>query len=262
VTLRQLSPSIDTHAHVFHRGLALSDSRRYTPTYDADTSDYLAQLDRHGVARGVLIQPSFLGTDNSYLLGALAQHPERLRGVVVLDPREDHDLEKLNAQGVRGIRLNLIGVTPPDLDSRVWRALEKRMGELGWHLEVQARGRQWDELTDSLTRWSSSVVIDHLGLPARNDFQARKTVATLAALEHVWVKVSAPYRSEVPERALAELLDTTGPARMLFGSDWPFTGHETNCSTSALTAWARKQLGEATFTATLPANAQRLLQWK
>ncbi|MDV6271428.1 amidohydrolase family protein [Rhodococcus globerulus] len=181
--------------------------------------------------------------------------------MVVLDPRQNHDLEKLHTQGVRGIRLNLIGITPPDLGSRVWRELGKQMTELGWHLEVQAQRRQWDELADSLTRWSSAVVIDHPGLPARADFQAKKTVAALAALEHVWVKVSAPYRSEVPELALAQLLDTTGPARMLFGSDWPFTGHETDSSTGALEAWARKQLGEETFTATLPANAQRLLRW-
>ncbi|MDV6271429.1 hypothetical protein [Rhodococcus globerulus] len=49
MTLRQPSPAIDTHAHVFHRGLALSNNRRYTPTYDADVALYLTELDRHGV---------------------------------------------------------------------------------------------------------------------------------------------------------------------------------------------------------------------
>jgi hypothetical protein len=59
---------IDTHAHVFERGLPLANARRYAPGYDAPLSAYLAQLDAHGLSNGVLIQPSFLGTDNSYLL--------------------------------------------------------------------------------------------------------------------------------------------------------------------------------------------------
>ncbi len=77
---------IDTHAHVFERGLPLANARRYAPGYDAPLSAYLAQLDAHGLSNGVLIQPSFLGTDNSYLLAALKQAPQRLRGVAVIDP--------------------------------------------------------------------------------------------------------------------------------------------------------------------------------
>lgn len=52
--------AIDTHAHVFERGLPLADARRYAPTYDAPLPAYLAQLDAHGVSHGVLVQPSFL----------------------------------------------------------------------------------------------------------------------------------------------------------------------------------------------------------
>ena len=68
---RLQGPAIDTHAHVFRQGLALADTRRHTPDYDATLTQYLALLDAHGVARGVLVQPSFLGTDNSHLVAAL-----------------------------------------------------------------------------------------------------------------------------------------------------------------------------------------------
>ena len=61
---------IDTHAHVFERGLPLARHRRYVPDYDAPLDAYLNQLDRHGVSHGVLVQPSFLGTDCGYLLAA------------------------------------------------------------------------------------------------------------------------------------------------------------------------------------------------
>ena len=64
---------IDAHAHVFSRALNLAATRRYTPGYDAMLAQYLTHLQNHGLSHGVLVQPSFLGTDNSYLLAALQQ---------------------------------------------------------------------------------------------------------------------------------------------------------------------------------------------
>lgn len=254
-------PLIDTHAHVFHRGLALSTTRRYTPTYDATVDTYLAQLDAYGIQRAVLVQPSFLGTDNSYLLDALARHPDRLRGVVVLDADVPHDLDKLHEQGVRGTRLNLVGLEVPDLSRPVWRHLSSRMESLAWHLEVQAKGGQWDLLAERLENWGSRVVIDHLGLPDTDDPHAAEVVAGLGTLDHVWTKVSAPYRSSVPELALRRLLDKTGGTNLLFGTDWPFTGHEDGRSMSTQIGWARDLVGDDAFTRDLPRNAQHLLNW-
>src|SRR4051794_28182411 len=76
--------AIDTHAHVFTRDLMLASDRRYAPGYDAPFADYLAMLDRNGVSHGVLVQPSFLGTDNTFLAKALLQAPDRLRGIAVV----------------------------------------------------------------------------------------------------------------------------------------------------------------------------------
>lgn len=76
---------IDAHAHVFSKDLSLASGRRYSPDYDATVQAYLANLSEHGLSHGVLVQPSFLGTDNRFLLDALAQAPDRLRGVAVVD---------------------------------------------------------------------------------------------------------------------------------------------------------------------------------
>lgn len=73
------------HAHVFARDLPLAGERRYAPHYDAPLALYLAQLDAHDIARGVLVQPSFLGADNRYLLAALSLERSRLRGIAVID---------------------------------------------------------------------------------------------------------------------------------------------------------------------------------
>ena len=77
---------IDTHAHIFELAQRMLDERRYTPPRDATLKQYLAMLDANDIARGVLVQPSFLGTDNSFMLAALRAQPERLRGIAVSIP--------------------------------------------------------------------------------------------------------------------------------------------------------------------------------
>ena len=117
-------PTIDTHAHVFHRGLKLAPGRRYAPDYDAPLALYLEQLDRNGMSNGVLVQPSFLGTDNSYLVESLKTAGGRLRGIAVVDPSVTADeLRALDRAGVVGIRLNLVGQPLPDLAAGEWKAL-------------------------------------------------------------------------------------------------------------------------------------------
>jgi len=240
-----LSPAVDTHAHVFLRDLPMDPRRRYTPGYDAGTDEYLAQLDRAGFGRALLVQPSFLGSDNSYLAAAIAEHPDRLRGVCVLEDPDPASLREMHARGLRGLRLNLIGASLPELGSGPWQRVGAAMAELGWHLELQARGPQWAQLDEALRRWPAPVVLDHLGLPHPGD---DGTVARLAALEHVWVKLSAPYRAgsaTAVEERLRDLGASTGLARTVFGTDWPFTQHEEGRSMSTLAQWAQRVLTPA-----------------
>src|SRR6266702_6075981 len=79
-------PWIDAHAHVFTRGLKLSIAARYAPDYDASWQTLLDLAAKNGVGRAVILQPSFLGFDNSYLFEALRAEPNRLRGVPWISP--------------------------------------------------------------------------------------------------------------------------------------------------------------------------------
>src|SRR5258708_15293735 len=84
VPARAAEPAwIDAHTHVFVRGLKLAMDARYAPDYDASWEALLALATRNGVGRAVILQPSFLGFDNSYLLGALRARPGRLRCVAL-----------------------------------------------------------------------------------------------------------------------------------------------------------------------------------
>ena len=64
------------------RGFPHADDRSYTPP-DAPLATYLAMLDADELRRGVLVQGSAHGRDNSAMLDALARQPDRLRGVAV-----------------------------------------------------------------------------------------------------------------------------------------------------------------------------------
>src|ERR1700755_1965044 len=98
----------DTHAHVFGPAdrFPYAADRSYTPP-DAPLEKYLAMLDTLGFARGVLVQGSAHGSDNSAMLDALVRQPRRLRGVAAagadVPPAE---LRRWHALGVRGLRFN------------------------------------------------------------------------------------------------------------------------------------------------------------
>lgn len=228
-------PAIDTHAHVFRRGLKLAPGRRYAPDYDAPLSLYLDQLDHNGMTNGVLVQPSFLGTDNSYLVECLKQTSGRLRGIAVVDPTVSADeLRELDRAGVVGIRLNLVGRSLPDLAASEWKGLLANVKAMGWQVEIQRNASDLAALAPQLLDHGVTVVLDHYALPdpklgvADPGFQS---VLKLGATKNVWVKISAPYRNGAVGESFAKeayplLRNAYGLDRLLWGSDWPHTQFE------------------------------------
>ncbi|WP_019938731.1 amidohydrolase [Bordetella sp. FB-8] len=235
---------IDTHAHVFTRDLPLADLRRYTPDCDALPWDYLALLDAHGLSRGVLVQPSFLGTDNRYLMQVLGEHPERLRGVAVVDPLIDEtQLRDMARAGVTGMRLNLFGLSNPALTRQPWRGLLERVNALDWHVEVHAQAERLPAILPALLDAGCRIVVDHFGRPAAvNDMTP---LLRYADTGRVWVKLSAPYRNWADDgsghaaalQAARELLNVFGAERLMWGSDWPHTEHKDRTCYAATLAW-------------------------
>ena len=227
--------AIDTHAHVFHRGLKLAPGRRYAPDYDAPLALYLQQLDQNGITNGVLVQPSFLGTDNSYLVECLKATNGRLRGIAVVDVVvAAEELRTLDRAGVAGIRLNLVGQKLPDLTSPDWTALLAQIRTLDWQVEIQRNAGDLATLAPQLLDQGVKVVLDHFALPDPKlgiDDPGFQSVLKLGATRNVWVKISAPYRNGGAGEAFAKqayplLRNAYGVDRLLWGSDWPHTQFE------------------------------------
>ncbi|CAN7648916.1 amidohydrolase family protein [Variovorax sp. LjRoot130] len=227
--------AIDSHAHVFRRGLRLAPVHRHAPDYDALLPDYLALLDAHAVSHAVLVQPSFLGTDNSFLLDALRACPERLRGVVIVEPSiGENELAALDRQGVCGIRLNLVGLPIPDFALAEWQRLFERVRVLDWHVELHRESRDLPLAGQSILDAGCKLVVDHFGRPgpAPGDDEGFAWLLRSASTGRVWVKLSAAYRNWPDQRGSAAraaaqaLLQALGAGRLLWGSDWPHTQHQ------------------------------------
>ena len=225
---------VDTHAHVFHPGLAMDPQRRYTPAYAATVDEYLENLAQSGLSHGVLVQPSFLGTDNSHMLDALRLHPEKLRGIAVVDPDiSDGQLDFLGRCGVVGIRLNLVGIELHDRSLNPWSKLFGKLKERGWLIEIQRQSKDLKSILGQLLPSGVRVVIDHFGLPDAQLGVSDPGFCDLLSMPdsgRIWVKISAAYRSgKGPDHTVAmtqALCDRFGADHLLWGSDWPNTQFE------------------------------------
>lgn len=254
------TPCVDTHFHIFEAGKAI-DGARYVPTYAATLDQWWALADAVGVTHGVLVQPSFLGTDNRLMLEGLAAYPGRLMGIAVVEPSISlEEMTEMHALGVCGVRLNLVGgdhcVEQWNRNPLFW----DRITSLGWHVEIHTDpGR----LPDVLPKMPSDVkvVVDHMAKPLK----AHAADATLQLLRHygpdrIMVKLSGAYRQAgVNAQDLAQvLLGELGPSALLWGSDWPCTNHENCADYSLLRESLDRWLGEASVDEVMNHNPMRL----
>ncbi|XAH21339.1 amidohydrolase family protein [Xylophilus sp. GW821-FHT01B05] len=216
--------AVDAHAHVI--GDTYIEARSYTPQ-PAPASAYLRMLDATGMARGVLVQVSVHGTDNSLMLQTLQAHPERLRGIAVVRPDlPEAELARLKALGVVGLRLNTTtggGVGVADLER-----YDALCAELGWHLQFLVEPGQLGPLAPRIARLRVPAVFDHMGYVHAGEGmeEAARTLVQLVR-DGAWVKLSggfrlsrapAPYADTIP---FASALAEAAPERCVWGSDWP-----------------------------------------
>ncbi|MDQ6618214.1 MAG: amidohydrolase family protein [Pseudomonadota bacterium] len=224
--------AVDSHAHVLRRDAPLAAERHSAPARDATVDEYLQILDAHGVSHAVLTAPSFYGPDNTLLLAALAAHPSRLRGTIIVAPDVDRDtLAQCARQGVTGIRLNWVRRDSlPDLTSPAYRRLLADVRALGLHVEIYLEGAKVAHVLPQLREAGVTVVVDHFGAPDPQQGLAcpgfQQVVAGLRAGD-TYVKLSAPYRlGGADPQPYVEALLEAGPHQLVWASDWPFVGYE------------------------------------
>lgn len=212
-------------------------TRSYTPG-EATLARWRETLAPLGVTHGVVVQPSFYGTDNRALLAALDEGAGRLVGVAaVAADASDAQLRALVDAGVRGLRMAHFDAGDPRamggfVAFASFDALEDRMRAFGLHLQLFTDSRLLPGIARRLRRAKVPVVIDHMGrTPAAlgTRHAGHAALCELLSEGSVWVKLSgvanisdaAPAYDDA--RAVHESLLRANPQRLVWGSDWPHT---------------------------------------
>lgn len=233
---------IDAHSHVWtpdteHYPLAPGFRRANMDPPSFTAEELLAQAKPVGVNRVVLIQMSFYGHDNSYMLDCMKKYPGTFSGVAVIDqnqPKPGDEMVRLKKQGVRGFR-----IYPQNQEYAKWLdgAGLKSMFAAGAkeHLNMCCLidTNALPALDKACTaNPETPVVIDHIcriGVSGKVPPEDVKALCDMAKHKHVTVKISAFYAlgaKKPPYHDLAPLIkqvyDAYGPQRLMWATDCPF----------------------------------------
>jgi len=228
--LKTQPKACETHSHVYGRTEEYPHWAGRKPHVEATLESYETMLARLGMERGVIVQPSLYGSDNTCTLRAIrTMGLDRARGVAVT--RKDistAELDGLHGQGIRGIRFYFIvdDYTADDLEP-----MAEKAASVGWHLQVQDDGNWLVDLAPRLAELPVDVVIDHVGrTPAENGINDPNFKALLRLMENgkTWVKISATYlRTTVGPPTYADVGDKVRalvgvrPDRLVWAANWP-----------------------------------------
>jgi L-fuconolactonase len=210
--------------------------------------DALAPLLReHGVTRTVLVQATDSVAETEFMLALAAAH-DSVAGVVGWVDLAGADaaatLDRLAADHrLKGVRPMLQDLPAHDWIARAPRPDAMRaLQRLGLRFDALVKPRQLEPLARFARAWPGlPVVIDHAAKPplaaAWNDAamqQWRHDMAALAALPQVSCKISGLLTElrpagrasraqciQVLRPVVDALLGWFGPARLMWGSDWP-----------------------------------------
>lgn len=227
----------DTHNHVF--GPFETFPLDFPPDYAiplAPIDTYLQMLDRVGLDRGVLVQPSQQDCSTDILINALTKGGDRLRGIgAARSDISDQKLSQMHAQGVVGLRF--VEARAPDGNLRPGSVgfdeianLTSRMQSLDLSINVWAKMPDLIQSLDKLLAPQLPVVFEHMGMLdvsaglQNQDFQS---MLELVKEGRLWVKLSVCRCSTAaPDyenlRPFTEALIDANPNQLLWGSDWPF----------------------------------------
>jgi 2-pyrone-4,6-dicarboxylate lactonase len=237
---RALPPgTVDCHAHIFDRfeKYRFSGERKYSPPLCAREA-WLALHKALGVARGVQVNGSPYGYDNSITAGFLREQnaatTRRFAGVAMIHPEiSDTELRELDRAGFRAARL--MDQYASAATTALLEPIAQRVAPLGWHIEINVtRAEDWVELEPRLRRSPVPLVFDHMGRPRGGegiDQPGFKVIRRLLTERDCWTKISSFYRLSdagpphyADMRAFVRTLLDDRADRCVWGTNWPHPG--------------------------------------
>src|SRR3954471_11006785 len=221
-----------THIHPDPAKFPFFSGRVYTPEL-ASPEEMTALHKALNMERVVIVTPSIYGTDNSPTLFGMTARGPTARGVAVIDDKTaENELDTMQKQGFRGIRLNLAtgGVNDPTVGRPRFSAAVERVKARGWHVQLFTSLAMINAIKDLVAASPVPVVFDHFGGAQAALGVGQPGFADLVELVKsgkAYVKISGAYRASklAPDYAdatpLAQALIAANAERIIWGTDWP-----------------------------------------
>jgi predicted TIM-barrel fold metal-dependent hydrolase len=221
-----------THIHGDPEKFPFFAGRVYTPE-PASPEEMSALHKALHIERVVIVTPSVYGTDNSATLFGMRARGSSARGVAVIDDKTpESDLDAMQKEGFRGIRLNLAtgGVNDPSVGKPRFQAAVDRVKARGLHVQLFTSLSMISAIKDLVSTSPVPVVFDHFGGAQAElglDQPGFADLVELVRSGKAYVKISGAYRAsklapDYPDAApLARALIAANPDRIVWGTDWP-----------------------------------------
>ncbi|MCE2811434.1 MAG: amidohydrolase family protein [Planctomycetaceae bacterium] len=233
---------VDSHVHVWPKLIEKYPLDSKYTTADvvpvAFPPEEIMQLgQKEGVQRVVLIQMSFFGFDNSYMLDCISKWPKVFRGVAIIDhdaPGVPEKMIALKRLGVRGYRLyaNAKNVASWDGSPGI-DAMFKTAAQTQQAICLLSDPEVLPGIDKMASKYpNTKIVIDHfsrIGMKGQIDQGDLEKLCKLGRFENVFVKTSAfyalgqkkaPYKDLLP--MIKQLRDAYSADRLMWGSDCPY----------------------------------------
>jgi predicted TIM-barrel fold metal-dependent hydrolase len=221
-----------THIHGDVEKFPFFAGRVYTPE-PASPEEMAALHKTLHMQRVVIVTPSVYGTDNSATRFGMKARGADARGVAVIDDKTpESDLDAMQQDGFRGIRLNLAtgGVNDPNVARQRFSAAVDRIKARGWHVQIYTNLPVITGIKDLVAASPVPVVFDHFGGAQTALGMEQPGFADLVELVKsgkAYVKISGAYRASklAPDyqdaAPFAKALIAANGDRIVWGTDWP-----------------------------------------
>jgi predicted TIM-barrel fold metal-dependent hydrolase len=221
-----------THIHSDVEKFPFFAGRVYTPE-PASPEEMAALHKTLHMQRVVIVTPSVYGTDNSATRFGMKARGADARGVAVIDDKTpESDLDAMQQDGFRGIRLNLAtgGVNDPNVARQRFSAAVDRIKARGWHVQIYTNLPVITGIKDLVAASAVPVVFDHFGGAQTALGMEQPGFADLVELVKsgkAYVKISGAYRASklAPDyqdaAPFAKALIAANGDRIVWGTDWP-----------------------------------------
>ncbi len=235
---------IDAHVHVWtddvqRYPLASGFTKKDMQPATFTPEELFAHCEPCGVRRINLIQMSYYGCDNRYMLDAMQRYPGRFAGTAIVDVTAKNvggEMRRLKPRGVRAFRIY------PDLAKRQsadwlqpegYNEMFKVGAECNLAMSCLIGPDDLPELDRMCTQYPDTpVIIDHLcriGIDGRIDQNHVDALCRMSRHKRMMVKVGAfyalggkkpPYDDLIP--LIRQVVGAFGPGRCMWETDCPF----------------------------------------